>query len=87
VVPVARRNLLAEKGRLFMSVAGVADEPTANLDSRHGHEVMELLRDLARKESSGVVVVSHDPRLHDIADCVLWLEDGRLHPAEPSLTT
>jgi putative ABC transport system ATP-binding protein len=64
----------------------LADEPTANLDSRHGHEVMELLRDLARRESSGVVVVSHDPRLHGIADCVLWLEDGRLHPAESSLT-
>jgi putative ABC transport system ATP-binding protein len=59
----------------------LADEPTANLDSRHGHEVMELLRDLARKEGSAVVVVSHDPRLHEIADRVLWLEDGRL--AEP----
>jgi putative ABC transport system ATP-binding protein len=56
----------------------LADEPTANLDSRHGHEVMELLRDLARKQGSAVVVVSHDPRLHDIADHVLWLEDGRL---------
>ena len=56
----------------------LADEPTANLDSRHGHEVMELLRDLARKQGSAVVVVSHDPRLRDIADRVLWLEDGRL---------
>jgi putative ABC transport system ATP-binding protein len=56
----------------------LADEPTANLDSRHGHEVMELLRDLARKEGSAVVVVTHDTRLHEIADRVLWLEDGRL---------
>jgi putative ABC transport system ATP-binding protein len=56
----------------------LADEPTANLDSHHGREVMELLRELAQKERAAVVVVSHDPRLHDIADRVLWLEDGRL---------
>jgi putative ABC transport system ATP-binding protein len=60
----------------------LADEPTANLDSHHGHEVMELLRDLARQEGSAVVVVSHDPRLYDIADRVLWLEDGRIKDAE-----
>jgi putative ABC transport system ATP-binding protein len=60
----------------------LADEPTANLDSRHGHEVMELLRDLAGKEGCAVVVVSHDPRLYDIADRILWLEDGRLKDAE-----
>ena len=65
----------------------LADEPTANLDSRHGHEVMELLRDLARREGSAVVVVSHDPRLHDIADRVLWLEDGRLHEPDASALT
>jgi putative ABC transport system ATP-binding protein len=59
----------------------LADEPTANLDSYHGHEVMELLRDLARKEGCAVVVVSHDPRLYDIADRVLWLEDGRIKDA------
>lgn len=60
----------------------LADEPTANLDSQHGHEVMELLGSLARKEGCGVVVVSHDPRLHDIADRVLWLEDGRITAEE-----
>jgi putative ABC transport system ATP-binding protein len=62
----------------------LADEPTANLDSRHGHEVMELLRNLARREGSAVVVVSHDPRLHEIADRVLWLEDGRLAQPGPA---
>jgi putative ABC transport system ATP-binding protein len=56
----------------------LADEPTANLDSQHGREVMVLLRDLAQQEQAAVVVVSHDPRLLDIADRVLWLEDGRL---------
>ncbi|MBE0428664.1 MAG: ATP-binding cassette domain-containing protein [Thermoleophilia bacterium] len=56
----------------------LADEPTGNLDSHSGREVMMLLFDLAREEGRSVVVVSHDPRIVDIADRVLWLEDGRL---------
>jgi ABC-type lipoprotein export system ATPase subunit len=44
---------------------------------------MELLRDLARREGSAVVVVSHDPRLGEIADRILLLEDGRLTDAMP----
>lgn len=55
----------------------LADEPTANLDSKHGHEVMVLLRDIARKQRRSVIVVSHDHRIREIADRVLWLEDGR----------
>ena len=60
----------------------LADEPTANLDSRHGREVMELLRDLARRQHCGAVVVSHDERLRAIADRVVWLEDGRVARVE-----
>ena len=56
----------------------LADEPTANLDSRNGREVMKLLRDLARRKQCGAVVVSHDDRLRAIADRVVWLEDGRV---------
>ncbi|MHB1131028.1 MAG: ATP-binding cassette domain-containing protein [Chloroflexota bacterium] len=54
----------------------LADEPTANLDSHIGHEVMRLLRGVAADQGRGVVIVSHDQRLKDIADRVLWLEDG-----------
>jgi putative ABC transport system ATP-binding protein len=60
----------------------LADEPTANLDSRHGREVMELLRELALRRHCGVVVVSHDERLRAIADRILWLEDGRIVSVE-----
>ncbi|MBI2848442.1 MAG: ATP-binding cassette domain-containing protein [Chloroflexi bacterium] len=56
----------------------LADEPTANLDSQRGHEVMELLRDIARKRKKTVVIVSHDQRIRDVADRVVWLEDGRI---------
>lgn len=54
----------------------LADEPTANLDSKIGHEIARLLRHVATDEGRSVVIVSHDPRLKDIADRVLWLEDG-----------
>jgi putative ABC transport system ATP-binding protein len=54
----------------------LADEPTANLDSHHGRETMRLLRRLAKEEQRSVVIVSHDQRIKEIADRVLWLEDG-----------
>ncbi len=55
----------------------LADEPTANLDSSHGHETMRLLREIAKERGRSVVIVSHDARIKDIADRVLWLEDGQ----------
>ncbi len=55
----------------------LADEPTANLDSAHGHETMRLLREIAKNGGRSVVIVSHDQRIKDIADRVLWLEDGQ----------
>jgi putative ABC transport system ATP-binding protein len=55
----------------------LADEPTANLDSRIGHEIMRLLQTIAKEQGRSVVIVSHDARIQDIADRVLWLEDGQ----------
>jgi putative ABC transport system ATP-binding protein len=57
----------------------LADEPTANLDARRGQEVMELLRDKALELNKAVVVVSHDNRIRQFANRIMWLEDGRLH--------
>jgi len=54
----------------------LADEPTANLDSKIGHEIMRLLRGIAKEQGRSVVIVSHDQRIRDIADRILWLEDG-----------
>ncbi len=70
-VSIARA--LANEPRLLL-----ADEPTANLDSQHGREVMHLLRDIARSRERAVIVVSHDQRIREVADRVLWLEDGRI---------
>jgi putative ABC transport system ATP-binding protein len=54
----------------------LADEPTANLDSGHGRDIARLLRSVASDDGRSVVIVSHDDRLREIADRVLWLEDG-----------
>ena len=56
----------------------LADEPTANLDSHAGRQVLELFRDLARKENRALVIVTHDPKVRAIADRVAVIEDGRL---------
>jgi putative ABC transport system ATP-binding protein len=54
----------------------LADEPTANLDSGHGREIARLLRRLAEEDGRSIVIVSHDDRLRQVADRVLWLVDG-----------
>ena len=64
----------------------LADEPTANLDSKIGHEIARLLRRIASAEGRSVVIVSHDTRLKDIADRVLWLEDGEFRSMSEMVT-
>lgn len=56
----------------------LADEPTANLDSKNGRYVMELFRKEVKEEGRSAVIVSHDERLKDIADRTLYIEDGKL---------
>lgn len=56
----------------------LADEPTANLDSKSGAIVMENFRRIAKAEHCSLVIVSHDPRLREISDRQFWLEDGSL---------
>jgi len=56
----------------------LADEPTANLDTRTGRNVLQLLHDQARELHKAVAIVSHDPKVEEIADRVIHLEDGRL---------
>jgi putative ABC transport system ATP-binding protein len=57
----------------------LADEPTGNLDSKTGQEVLMILHDIARDDGCSVVIVTHDPRVEEIADRILWLDDGELH--------
>src|SRR5215468_10845137 len=55
-----------------------ADEPTGNLDSRSGAEVLGFLRDSVRQFEQTVVMVTHDPNAASYADRVVFLADGRV---------
>lgn len=56
----------------------LADEPTGNLDSANGQQVLMILHDIARDEGRTIILVTHDPRVEDVADRIMWLEDGEL---------
>jgi putative ABC transport system ATP-binding protein len=56
----------------------LADEPTAALDSENGRAIMKILNAVARDDSRGVLVVTHDPRLEAFADRIIRIEDGRI---------
>ncbi|TQM69371.1 putative ABC transport system ATP-binding protein [Actinomadura hallensis] len=55
-----------------------ADEPTGNLDSRSGAEVLGFLRDSVRRMGQTIVMVTHDPTAAAYADQVLFLSDGQI---------
>jgi putative ABC transport system ATP-binding protein len=61
----------------------LADEPTGNLDTKTGTEIMELLRGL-NAEGTTVVMVTHDLRLGESARRRLYIRDGMVHDAPPN---
>jgi putative ABC transport system ATP-binding protein len=56
----------------------LADEPTGNLDSTTGHQIIELLLDVNRTRKTTLVLVTHDPELAGVADVSIALRDGRV---------
>jgi putative ABC transport system ATP-binding protein len=56
----------------------LADEPTGNLDSASGRVVTGLLKQMAVRDNRAIVIVSHDARIVEFADELLFVEDGRL---------
>ncbi len=61
----------------------VCDEPTAALDAKAGHTVMELLRSVAAAPDRAVLIVTHDSRIHRFADRIVEMEDGRVLGERP----
>ena len=70
---VAIARALANRPRLLL-----ADEPTGQLDSHTGHDVMALIRAIVLREGTSAIVATHDPSLIDLADRVVELRDGRV---------
>ena len=70
---VAIARALANHPRIVL-----ADEPTGDLDTQTGSEVVQLMHSMARQEESSVVVVTHDPVVAERADRLVEMRDGRI---------
>jgi putative ABC transport system ATP-binding protein len=64
----------------------LADEPTAALDKKSGRDVVDIMQKLAKEQGCTILLVTHDNRILDIADSIVYLEDGKLAKA-PDLAT
>ena len=60
----------------------MADEPTGNLDTKTGEEVMELLLNLNRDTGTTLIIVSHDPEIVHLAERIIYIRDGRVESRE-----
>jgi putative ABC transport system ATP-binding protein len=56
----------------------LADEPTAALDKKSGRDVVEIMQKLAKEQGCTILLVTHDNRILDIADRIIYMEDGQL---------
>lgn len=70
---VAIARAIAHKPKLLL-----ADEPTAELDSRMGLQVIKVFKDLVERDGMTIVITTHDPAIMEIVDHVYALEDGQI---------
>lgn len=70
---VAIARALSGRSRIIL-----ADEPTANLDSRSGLEILSIFRRLAKEENRTLLIVTHDPLVRRMSDRVIGMRDGML---------
>ncbi|MBE7383386.1 MAG: DevA family ABC transporter ATP-binding protein [Leptolyngbya sp. SIO1E4] len=72
---VAIARALASRPKIVL-----ADEPTAALDKKSGRDVVEIMQHLAKEQGCTILLVTHDNRILDIADRIIYMEDGQLRP-------
>jgi putative ABC transport system ATP-binding protein len=60
----------------------LADEPTGNLDTKSGDEIMKLLLDLNKTQGTTLLIVTHDPEVAKVAERVIYLRDGLIEKQE-----
>ncbi|HPC44390.1 MAG TPA: ABC transporter ATP-binding protein [Candidatus Latescibacteria bacterium] len=60
----------------------LADEPTANLDLKTGHDIIELLRKLNKEMGVTIISNTHDPSMLNVSDRIIWIRDGRVDRIE-----
>ena len=79
---VAVARALANHPRVIL-----ADEPTGDLDTQTGSEVVQIMHEMAKRESAAVIVVTHDPIVAEKADRLLEMRDGRIAETRQKLNT
>jgi putative ABC transport system ATP-binding protein len=70
---VAIARAMAAEPKILM-----ADEPTASLDKQSGRDVVDRMKSLAKEQGSTILLVTHDNRILDVADRIIYLEDGHI---------
>ena len=60
----------------------LADEPTGNLDTKSGDEIMQLLLDLNKTEGATILIVTHDPEAANVAERIIHIRDGQIENEE-----
>ncbi len=60
----------------------LADEPTGNLDTSTGTEIIELLRHLNKEKNVTIISATHDLKMLDVSDRIVWIRDGRIDRIE-----
>ena len=60
----------------------LADEPTGNLDEKTGKEIIALLRQLNREHGVTIISATHDHKMVDVSDRIVWIRDGRVDKVE-----
>ncbi len=74
----ARENVAIARALVKAPQLVLADEPTGNLDSQRGHEIIDLLRQIKQQEHTTIIQVTHDPEVARMSDCIITLRDGQV---------
>jgi len=73
-----RQRVAIARALITQPVIVLADEPTANLDHRTGESILHLMKEINRVRDTTFIFSTHDPRVMELADRVVKIEDGRI---------
>jgi len=74
---VAIARALSNQPKILLS-----DEPTGNLDLKTGGEILEIMRKINKEKGVTIICATHDLRLLDVCDRMMWIRDGRINKVE-----